>query len=76
VVRHIKFLLWRSALCGADFDRRSSQAKFCRKAPHNLKRASSLILVLAWVFIGFAAREVIFSRMQLYRLALNQVPLL
>jgi hypothetical protein len=26
------------ALCGADFDKRSSQAKVCRKAPHNLKR--------------------------------------
>jgi hypothetical protein len=50
VVNHIKLLLWRRTLCGADFDWRSSQAKFCRKAPHNLKRASSLILVLALVF--------------------------
>jgi hypothetical protein len=28
----------------------------CREAPHNLKRASSLILVSALVFIAFAAR--------------------
>src|SRR6267154_3632285 len=32
-------ICWRPALCGADFDRRSSQATVCRKAPHNLKRA-------------------------------------
>jgi len=29
--RPISFLLWRWTLCGADLDRRSSQAKFCRK---------------------------------------------
>src|SRR5467141_4137936 len=48
----IKFDLF----CCDDFDRRSSQAKSCRKTPHNLKRASRLILVLALVFIAFAAQ--------------------
>ena len=33
-----------------------AQGKVCRKAPHNLKRGSSLLLVLALVFIAFAAR--------------------
>ena len=33
-----------------------AQGKVCRKAPHNLKRASSLLLVLALAFIAFAAR--------------------
>jgi hypothetical protein len=33
-----------------------AKRNFAKKAPHNLKRASSLILVLALVFIAFAAR--------------------
>jgi hypothetical protein len=31
VVGHIRFLLWRPSLCGADFDRRASHVQFCRK---------------------------------------------